>query len=138
MSSNLSAEEIRSLVGMNVLLVEDVDDARDMLALLLAMHGAVVVATASAPEALHAFERHAFQVLVSDIGLPGANGYALIRAIRRSEAKRGGFLPAIAVTAFTSKTDRAEALAAGFQLHVSKPVAVEELVAVIAELVEAA
>ena len=137
MGSERTENSEMPLVGLNVLLVEDFDDAREMLAILLEMYGAVVVSTASASEALEALGRHEFQVLVSDIGLPGANGFVLMRKIRGYEARHGGFLPAIAVTAFTSAADRAAALAAGFQSHVPKPVEIEELVSTIAELVDA-
>jgi CheY-like chemotaxis protein len=126
------------LAGIEVLVVEDFDDARDALVLLLEMYGAVVVATASATEALDAFDRYRFRIIVSDIGLPGTSGYAMLREIRRREATRGGFVPAIAVTAFDSANDRARARAAGFQSHLSKPFAVERLVEVMAEVVKAA
>lgn len=121
-----------------MLLVEDIDDSRKMLALMFEMEGAVVVATASAVEALDALDRQPFQVLVSDIGLPGMNGYDLMHAIRAHESQTGGFLPAVAVTAFTSEADRMEALGAGFQWHVPKPVAFEELVSVMTRLAAAA
>jgi CheY-like chemotaxis protein len=137
MRYNLPGADALPLEGMHVLLVEDVDDARTMLALLLEMYGADVVATASAPEALDALESRSFQILVSDIGLPGMNGYALMRQIRSHETARGGFLPAVAVTAFTSQEDRVEALRAGFQSHMPKPVAVEELVTIMSTLASA-
>jgi CheY-like chemotaxis protein len=127
-----------ALEGVHVLLVEDVDDARDMLALILEMYGADVVSTSSAYAALDALESQSFQILVSDIGLPGMNGYALIRRIRAHEHERGGFLPAIAVTAYTSDADRCEALSAGFQSHAPKPLVVEDLVSIMSVLAKAA
>jgi CheY-like chemotaxis protein len=123
-------------MGMHVLLVEDIDDAREMLALILEMEGAVVVAAASAAEALGALDRHDFQILVSDIGLPDMNGYDLVRRIRAHEAMAGGFLPAVAVTAFTSEADRREALRAGFQYHCPKPIALDDLVSLMTSLAE--
>lgn len=121
-----------------MLLVEDTDDTREMLALMFEMEGAVVVATASAAEALDALDRQPFQVLVSDIGLPGMNGYDFMRKIRAHEAQTGDFLPAVAVTAYTSEADRVKALGAGFQWHLPKPVAVDELVSVMTRLAAAA
>ena len=126
------------LEGMHILLVEDADDAREMLARLLEMYGAEVVAAASAREALDALASQSFHILVSDIGLPGIDGYALMRRIRSEESERGGFLPAVAVTAFTSEEDRLEALRAGFQWHTPKPIAVDELVTIISTLAKAA
>jgi CheY-like chemotaxis protein len=131
-------DEGLALQGMHVLLVEDVDDAREMLALILEMYGADVVAARSAHDALAALKVQAFQILVSDIGLPEMSGYELMRKIRAHETERGGFLPAVAVTAFTSDQDRLEALRAGFQSHRPKPVKVEELVALMSTLGRAA
>jgi CheY-like chemotaxis protein len=133
----MSANKAPPLNGMDVLLVEDVDDAREMLARMLEMEGAVVVATASAAEALSALDRQPFQILVSDIGLPGMNGYDLVREIRAHESQTGEFLPAIAVTAYTSKADRVQALKAGFQWHCPKPIALDDLLSVMTRLAAA-
>ena len=75
-------------------------------------------------------------VLVSDIGMPGENGYSLIRQLRQLEVERGGKIPAIALTAYARSEDRAAAIAAGFQLHVSKPVDPAQLAAVVANIVK--
>jgi CheY-like chemotaxis protein len=131
-------DEGLTLEGIHVLLVEDFDDAREMLALILEMYGAYVVATRSAREALAALESQSFQILVSDIGLPEMSGYALMRQIRAHETECGGFLPAVAVTAFTSDADRFEAMRAGFQSHQPKPVEVEDLVTLLRTLARAA
>jgi CheY-like chemotaxis protein len=91
-----------------------------------------VKAVASVREALAELEIEKPDVLVSDIGLPDEDGYALIQQIRQREATRGGFLPAVALTGFARAEDRARILAAGFQAHVPKPVEPVELTAVIA------
>lgn len=130
----MSLTKAPPLEGLHVLLVEDMDDAREMLALILEMEGAVVVAAASAAEALGVLDRQDFEILVSDIGLPDMNGYDLMRTIRAHEARTGGFLPAVAVTAFTSESDRREALRAGFQSHCPKPIALDDLVQVMTRL----
>jgi CheY-like chemotaxis protein len=97
------------------------------------MRGAEVVPAASAAEALKALERFAPDVLVSDIGMPERDGYDLIRDIRN--LGHGPIdLPAVAVTAFASPEDRRRALAAGFQVHLAKPVDPGELTAVVAQL----
>jgi CheY-like chemotaxis protein len=98
------------------------------------MEGAVVVAAASAAEALSVLDGQEFEILVSDIGLPDMNGYDLMRRIRAHEARTGRFLPAVAVTAFTSESDRREALRAGIQSHCSKPIALDDLVQVMTSL----
>ena len=73
-------------------------------------------------------------VLVSDIGMPGEDGYSLIRRVRRLEAERGGATPAVAVTAYARAEDRVNAIRAGFQHHLSKPIEPAELIAIVASL----
>ncbi len=125
---------VPELDGVRVLLVEDEDDAREVLGQLLKNAGAeIVAAVASAAEALAALEQSSVDLLVSDIGLPGVDGYELIRRVRatgRSEKD----LPAMAVSAFAAEGDRREAMRAGYQAHVSKPVNQDELYAVAARL----
>jgi PAS domain S-box-containing protein len=123
-----------SLEDTRVLLVEDDDDAREMLCRLLERLGARVTATASAAEAWEALETAAHDVLVSDIGMSGEDGYSLVRRLRAREAETGGELPAVALTAYAGDEDRARALVAGFNAHVPKPVNPVELVAVVAGL----
>ncbi len=89
---------------------------------------------ASAAEALEAVKRLQLDVIVSDIGMPGENGYALIRKLRELEEEQGGRIPAVALTAYARAEDRTQALLAGFQLHVPKPVNQAELAAVVANL----
>jgi CheY-like chemotaxis protein len=93
-----------------------------------------VTAVASVPEALSAIDQELPNVLISDIGVPGEDGYSLIRKIRLRPAELGGKMPAAALTAYARTEDRIRALAAGFQTHLAKPVDPAELVATIAVL----
>jgi len=122
------------LAGQCVLVVEDDPDTLDMLRFMLDTSGATVVTAASAKEALEVLERCLPNALISDIAMPGQDGYDLIAKVRRRGPDRGGNIPAVALTAQTRAEDRERALAAGFQRHVSKPVDPEELVAVVANL----
>ncbi len=123
------------LAGITVLVVDDEADAREVLAQLLEMRHARVLAAASAAEALDVLEHERPDVLISDIAMPVEDGYALVERLRRAEASRGGpGLPAIALTAFARDEDRGRAIAAGFQLHVSKPVEPVDLVGAIVRL----
>ena len=122
------------LDGLRVLVVDDEPDARTLLSVILQQHGAEVMAAASAAETLEMHERFKPHVLVSDIGMPEEDGYQLIRKLRTLPGDRGGQTPAVALTAYAREEERKKCLMAGFQLHVSKPVEPEELVAVVAEL----
>jgi CheY-like chemotaxis protein len=110
------------LSGLRVLVVEDDADTRHLLTVLLESHGAGVSAAASAQEALQAFSRTKPDVLLCDIGLPDENGYTLLRQIRALGAEKGGNVPALALTAYARPEDRQQALAAGFQMHLCKPI----------------
>ncbi len=107
------------LQNVSVLLVEDDTDTRVALTLLLELNGAQVVAAASASDAVTAFERARPMVIVSDISMPGGDGYRLLRDLRARDAAR---TPAIAMTGLASNEDRAAALDAGFDEHLPKPV----------------
>jgi CheY-like chemotaxis protein len=121
------------LDGLRVLLVEDDADARTVLGLLLEIAGAKVEAVGSVRAALRAFDGFRPDLLVSDIGMPDDDGYALIRHVRAREVG-GGHIPAIALTGYVSPGDQARLLAAGFQTHLAKPVEPDRLVAAIASL----
>jgi signal transduction histidine kinase/ActR/RegA family two-component response regulator len=124
-----------ALVGCRVLLVEDDTDSRAMLAEVLRSHGALVRAAPSASEALAAGPAFAPTVVVSDIGMPGMDGYAFIRTLRAREREVAAVhVPAVALTAYARPEDRERALAEGFQMHVAKPVQPAELVAVVRSL----
>ncbi|HJU55959.1 MAG TPA: PAS domain S-box protein, partial [Pyrinomonadaceae bacterium] len=122
------------LSGLRVLVVDDEEDARALLRTVLEKRGAEVVAAANASEALAAIERDAPDVIISDIGMPGEDGYELIRRVRALDPARGGRVPAAAVSAYAGEDDRRQALDAGFQLHVAKPVDPEDLVKVVHDL----
>lgn len=126
-----------TLEGLQILVVEDEADALELLSTILEKYGAHVMAVASVKEALSIIETatdRSPDVLVSDIGMPDEDGYSLIRKLRQLEAQRGGRLPAIALTAYARNDDRQQALLAGFQMHLTKPVDAAELVAVVASL----
>ncbi|HEV8311292.1 MAG TPA: ATP-binding protein, partial [Methylomirabilota bacterium] len=120
-----------TLDGVHVLLVDDEADAREVLTALLEEHGARVTAAASAAEALERLERVRPDVLVSDLSMPDEDGYALIRRVRTLPSDRGGQIPAVALTAYAGVEDRERAFAAGFEVHVAKPVEGGELAAAI-------
>jgi signal transduction histidine kinase/ActR/RegA family two-component response regulator len=123
-----------SLQDLRVLVVEDEPDARELLATLLNRQGACVTATASAREALAHWDVGAWDVLIADIGLPGVNGYELMREIRLLEGATSAPVAAIALTAFAQPQDQEKALAAGFTLHLTKPFEPDELLRTIAGL----
>jgi CheY-like chemotaxis protein len=116
------------------MVVEDEDDTRMMMSKVIERSGAEVVACASAGEALEALTRWKPDVLMSDIGMPGEDGYALIRKVRALSAESGGRVPAAALTAYAREEDRQRILEAGFQMHVAKPVGLGELITKIADL----
>jgi signal transduction histidine kinase/CheY-like chemotaxis protein len=127
------AARTRALDGVHVLVVEDAEDTRDLLATILTQHGATVDAVASVPAARDAMARRVPSVLVSDIGMRGEDGYTLIRDLRRrTDATRA--VAAIAVTAYAGIDDRRRALREGYDAHVAKPVDPDRLVALIADL----
>ena len=123
------------LHGLRVLVVDDEADARELMRMVLRSAGAEVMAAANAEEALEQVEQWHPDFLVSDIGLPGDDGYVLIQRLREREAERGRSIPALAVTAYARAEDRTRALSAGFQMHVAKPLEPADFVAAIASLV---
>jgi PAS domain S-box-containing protein len=124
------------LRGSRALVVDDHQDARDLAEAVLQAAGATVVTAASVPEALEAFNRGRIDVLVADIGLPGEDGYDLIRKVRRRPVEDGSPLVAIALTGYARAEDRDRALQAGFDRHIVKPAEPATLVMMIRELVE--
>ena len=121
------------LASVRVLVVDDELDARELMQRVLEEQGATVTAAASGEEALLILETSEPDILLSDIGMPGMDGYQLIRRIRASEAK-GGRLPAVALTAFARPEDRKKVILAGYQSHLAKPFDIAELVIVVAGL----
>jgi CheY-like chemotaxis protein len=125
--------------GLHVLVVDDDPDARDLLAFALGAHGAEVATAPSAVAGFDALLKGRVDVLVADIGMPEEDGYSFVRRVRQLERDRGGSrVPAIAVTAYASSDDREQAFAAGFDVHLPKPVDPEALIRAIARLGTAA
>ena len=124
------------LDGLKILIVDDEPDTRDMLKAGLSRCGAEVVAASSASEAFAKLGADLPGLLISDIGMPGEDGYEFIGRLRKLPVKDGGNIPAIALTAYARVEDRMKALRAGYQMHVPKPVDLAELVAVAASLVK--
>jgi signal transduction histidine kinase/CheY-like chemotaxis protein len=124
---------VMSLEGLCVLVVDDDDENREVVAASLEIHHAVVLTAASVPQALELLRREQVHVLLTDIGMPGEDGYALIRKLRASSATTAA-IPAVALTAFARPDDRDHALQAGFQLHLAKPIDARSLVGAVATL----
>ena len=127
---------IRELSDIRVLVVDDDEDSRDMLTMIFEQYGAAVDRAASAAEAYAAIAARRPHILLSDVGMPGEDGHALIRRVREQERQSGLFLPAIALTGYASAEDGARALAAGFQLHIPKPVDPAELLVLVSRLLD--
>jgi signal transduction histidine kinase/ActR/RegA family two-component response regulator len=127
-------EDVPDLAGIRVLIVEDDHDARALVEKVLEGQGALVTSVSSAREALDVLGRERMDVLLSDVEMPGTDGYQLIRELRLRPSQEGGSVPAAALTAYARTEDRLRALRAGFQLHLSKPVQPSELVTVVASL----
>ena len=123
-----------NLDGTSVLVVDDDPDARDVLQTILEEHRMTVRAVPSAAEAIRALDAQLPDVIVSDIGMPHEDGFSLMRRIRRRGPDAGGNVPAIALTAYAAERDKAEAAAAGYQAHVSKPFEPDELLATVARV----
>ncbi len=128
-------DEPPNLAGVRVLVVDDDPDAREVIARILRDGKASVIKASSAAEALEIVRKSKPDLLISDIGMPGEDGYDLLRKVRALPADACGRVPAVALTAFARSEDRQRALLAGYQLHVSKPVEPSELLTVCASLV---
>jgi CheY-like chemotaxis protein len=123
-----------SLSGIRVLLVDDDRDTVELFTRVLSAHGAEIQSATSAPDALGLMARWRPDVLISDVEMPGEDGYALIERVRALGTDAGGDVPAVAVTAYGRVEDRVRLLAAGYTMHVAKPVEPAELVTVLAVL----
>ncbi len=123
------------LQGLHILIVDDEVDTREIFAFILKHHGAKVTSVGSVREALASFTQAKPDLLVSDIGMPQEDGYALIRQVRAAEVESAHPTPAIALTAYATAEDQNRALAAGFHLHLAKPIEPANLLTAIASLV---
>ena len=131
---SLGGERV-SLDDIHVLLVEDDDDSRKLLSVMLKQHGAEVTSASSAADAYRLFNEKLPDVLISDIGMPEQDGYELMRRIRELPVEKGGLIPALALTGYATRRDRDLSLSAGYHRHIAKPIEQGELVAAIASLV---
>jgi CheY-like chemotaxis protein len=122
------------LDGLKLLVVDDEEDARMIVSEVLREHGAEVYWAASAQEGLEQLQSLRPDVILSDIGMPAMDGFALIRKIRSLSPELGGRTPAVALTAYARSEDAQQALAAGYQMHVAKPVEPALLATVVANL----
>lgn len=127
-----------TLEGVRVLLVDDHALVRHTITFLLEDWGATVIAVPGVPAALEALGRERPNVVLSDIEMPGEDGYSFIRKIRALPRDRGGLTPAAALTGLTTEEDRARVLQAGFQYHLTKPVDAQRLVEVVTTLAASA
>jgi PAS domain S-box-containing protein len=132
--SDTSVEGPPELAGLRILIVDDQVDARDLVATILEDCQVKVSRAGSTAEALAAFDRSPPDLLISDLGMPDETGYDLIRQIRSRSPQRGGQIPALALTAYARAIDRTQALRAGFDMHLAKPLDPAELVAIVATL----
>jgi signal transduction histidine kinase/ActR/RegA family two-component response regulator len=133
-SGETSSFEFRSLDGLRVLLVDDEAETRRIISTVIGTTGAEVQACTSASEALEKILEWKPDVILSDIAMPGEDGYSFISKVRSLPREKGGETPAAALTAYARDVDRREALAAGYQMHIAKPIGAGQLVTMIARL----
>lgn len=126
--------ETSPLAGLRILVVDDEADSRDFIAFILEQEQANVIALSSALEAVQELARSKPDVLLSDIGMPDMDGYMLVQHVRTLLPEQGGQVPAIALTAYAGEIDQQQALSAGFQMHLSKPVDPQQLIKAISAL----
>ena len=135
--NSILSEEVRAdLSGLKIMIVDDEADSRELLELTLKGLGAAITLADSASFALKAIEKEKFDLIISDIGMPDEDGFSLIKKIRNLPAERDRKIPAIALTAYARAEDRIKALQSGFQMHISKPINLNELTAVISSIAE--
>jgi CheY-like chemotaxis protein len=132
-TSELECEDIK-LDDLCVLVIDDEPDARELIRRVLSQCNAHVITAASAEEGLKILLAQRPNVIVSDVGMPEKDGYQFIREVRSLSASDGGRTPAIALTAFARSEDRTRAMRAGYQVHISKPIEPQELIATVGSL----
>jgi CheY-like chemotaxis protein len=129
-----ASQDLPSLVGVRVLVVDDTPSVLEILAAVLQKNGATVTATGTAEEALRLLEESRPHVLLSDLEMPAKDGYWLIREVRALPAPQGGSTPAACLTGRIDAEDRASVLRAGFQYHIPKPVEMRTMLGIVALL----
>ncbi|MBW4606233.1 MAG: response regulator [Hassallia sp. WJT32-NPBG1] len=134
-SAKIAPQFKADLNGIKILVVDDEPDSREFLNFVLGEEKAIVTTVSSGFDALELFERSIFDIVVSDIGMPGMDGYTLMRELRRLTTQQGKSIKAIALTAYAGELDRQQALTAGFQQHLAKPVEIAQLVNAIGTLI---
>ena len=120
--------------GIHLLIVEDDTDSREMLKIMFGQDEMRVTAVSSAAEGFETIKKERPDILISDVGLPGEDGYSLVRRVRQLAPEAGGQIPAIALTGYASLQDRERALEAGYQEHLSKPVDIDALFELVKKL----
>jgi CheY-like chemotaxis protein len=131
-----SLQQPLNLSGIKILVVDDETDTRELVAFVLEQQGAQVTTAHSAHEALLILPQAKPDVLLSDIGMPDMDGYMLIQQVRKLAPEQGGQIPAIALTAYAGDMNQQQALAAGFQKHISKPIEPEKLIRLVSSLMK--
>jgi CheY-like chemotaxis protein len=130
----LATVDLPRLDGVKVLIVDDESDGQALVARVLADRGARCACASDVDEAMGRLAAERFEIVLSDIGMPGKDGYELMRQMRARESEIGGPIPAIAITAYARPQDRERSFLAGFQMHLSKPIESRELIAAIASM----
>src|SRR5688572_177006 len=133
-SGEMTTLEFRSLDGLRVLLVDDEPEAREIISTVITRTGAEVTACTTASEALAKLAEWRPHVILSDIAMPDEDGYSFIGKVRSLPRDKGGETPAAALTAYARDVDRRQALAAGYQMHIAKPIGASQLVYMVAKL----
>lgn len=123
-----------SLQDVKIMVVEDQADARELIRLILEQQGAQVIEASSSKQALEIIKESIPDVLISDIGMPDEDGYSFLKKLRSLPQDQGGNVPALALTAYTKEEDRQQAIAAGFQMHLGKPLDITELLQAVFQL----
>lgn len=129
------AADFPDLSSKQVLIVDDNDDALELMAFILEECQIKVIKARSVVEALQSLDRSRPHLLISDVSMPGEDGYALIQKVRKLTAEQGWYLPVVALTAFVTTEERLRLLAAGFQMHLSKPIDPNDLIAAVVKMV---
>jgi CheY-like chemotaxis protein len=134
----MESHKLPSLAGFKILVVDDHQDWRDLVARFLEMQGAIVRSAGSAAGAFDILDRWIPDVLISDLGMPGEDGFELIRKLRARTPEFGGRMAALALTGYAGAAEEAAALEAGYQLRLTKPVELSVLERAVITLVEQA